>query len=108
MSARSLFMSLPSPTMMPERIGIIGSMQGVKASRSPKPKKLASTSQVLPDSNMAAMSVSLAEVEKRDEGATAGGALVMDGDDSAPKNDPESVPGAELAEARAIRGTWHW
>src|SRR3990170_4413448 len=101
MSARSLFMSLPSPTMMPERIGIIGSMQGVKASRRPKPKKLASTSQVLPDSNMAAISVSLAEVEKRGEGATAGGALVM-GEDSAPENVPESVPGAELAAARRI------
>jgi hypothetical protein len=27
--------------MMPDRIGIIGSTQGVKASRRPKPKKLA-------------------------------------------------------------------
>src|SRR3990172_1566253 len=98
MSARSLFMSLPSPTMMPERMGIIGSMQCVKASRRPKPKKLASTSQVLPDSNMAAISVSLAEVEKRGEGATAGGALVMDGGDSAPKIVPEDVPEAEPAE----------
>ena len=34
--------------MMPERIGTIGSTQGVKASSRPKPRKLASTSQVLP------------------------------------------------------------
>src|ERR1700693_4687618 len=95
-------MSLPSPTIMPERIGIIGSTHGVKASRRPKPKKLASTSQELPDSNMAAMSVSLAEVEKRGEGATAGGELVMDGEDSAPENVPEGAPETEPAEARRI------
>src|SRR3989304_5296400 len=99
-------MSVPSPTMMPERIGIIGSTHGVKASSRPKPKKLASTSQVLPDSNMAAMSGSLAEVEKRGEGVTAGGALVMDGEDRAPKNVPESVPDAEPAEASRISANW--
>ena len=47
--------------MMPERIGIIGSMHGVKASSRPNPRKLAITSQKLPDSNSATMSKSLAE-----------------------------------------------
>src|SRR3989304_469077 len=95
-------MSLPSPTMIPERIGIIGSMQGVNASSSPKPKKLTSTSQALPDSNMAAMSVSLAEVDKRGEGATAGGTLVRDGEDRTPPSMPESAPGAGPAGAKRM------
>ena len=45
--------------MMPDRMGIIGSMQGVNASSKPKPKKLASTSKGLSDWNRAAISKSL-------------------------------------------------
>ena len=40
-----LVMPLPWPTMMPERIGIIGNTQGVSESSRPKPKKLMITSQ---------------------------------------------------------------
>ena len=39
---------LPAPTMMPDRIGTIGSTQGVNASSSPKPKNVASTANRLP------------------------------------------------------------
>ena len=35
--------------MMPDRIGTIGKMQGVKPSRMPPPKKLATISQKLPE-----------------------------------------------------------
>ncbi len=38
-----------SPTMMPERIGIIGSTHGVNVRRTPAPKKSASVSRKLPD-----------------------------------------------------------
>ena len=38
----------PWPTMMPDKIGIIGNTQGVKDSSRPKPKKLATTHQKLP------------------------------------------------------------
>src|SRR3989338_8375664 len=38
----------PRPTMMPDRIGIIGNTQGVKASSSPAPKKKEMISQKLP------------------------------------------------------------
>ena len=37
----------PEPTMMPERMGIIGKTQGVSESSRPKPKKLATTTQKL-------------------------------------------------------------
>src|SRR5438067_1357025 len=47
-SARDLLRCSPSPAMMPERIGIIGSMQGVKASSSPSTRKPPSTSARLP------------------------------------------------------------
>ena len=43
-----MLMFSPWPTMMLERIGIIGKTQGVKVRSSPKPKKLSNTSQVLP------------------------------------------------------------
>ena len=49
--------------MMPDRMGIIGSIQGVNASSTPKPKKLAITHQKLPDSNSVAMSMSLEKTE---------------------------------------------
>jgi hypothetical protein len=39
---------LRPPTTIPDRIGIIGSMQGVKASAIPKPKKLRMMTQKLP------------------------------------------------------------
>ena len=39
---------LPWPAMMPDRIGIIGNTQGVKASSSPKPKKDAITTRMFP------------------------------------------------------------
>jgi len=45
--------------MMLERIGTIGSTHGVNDSSSPKPRKLASTTQKPPDWNIAATSVSL-------------------------------------------------
>ena len=41
-------MSSPWPTMMLERIGIMGNTQGVKVNNRPRPKKLNNTSQVLP------------------------------------------------------------
>src|SRR5258707_1270957 len=62
--ARALLMPRPSPAMIPERIGIIGSMQGVNASSTPKTRKLASTSAALP-SKRCATSMSLANSEKR-------------------------------------------
>ncbi len=39
----------PCPAMMPERIGTIGSTQGVNASRRPAPKKNPITSSRLPE-----------------------------------------------------------
>ncbi len=42
-NARRGVTSGPWPTISPERIGTIGSTQGVKASNSPKPKNTAST-----------------------------------------------------------------
>ena len=71
--------------MMPERIGIIGSMHGVNASSRPKPRKLASTSQKLPDSNRATMSKSLAEIENRGLGGTSSGPCVSAGTLDAPE-----------------------
>ncbi len=41
--------------MIPDRMGIIGNTQGVKASSRPMPKKLATTSQALSRCNMAAI-----------------------------------------------------
>jgi hypothetical protein len=38
----------PWPTMMPDRIGIIGNTQGVNDSSMPMPKKVASTANRLP------------------------------------------------------------
>ena len=58
-AARALPRFAPSPAMIPDRIGIIGSTHGVKASSSPNPRKLAITSAKLP-SNSRATSTSLA------------------------------------------------
>ena len=55
--------------MIPERIGTIGSTQGVKASSTPKPRKLASTSSGPPDSNRRATSKSLTCTVKPGAGA---------------------------------------
>ena len=65
--------------MIPDRIGIIGSTQGVNASSRPKPRKLASTTQKLPDWNSAATSRSVAQSEKRGCGSTENGAGVRPG-----------------------------
>ena len=54
----------PRPTMMPDRIGIIGNMQGVKASSRPAPKKNETISQKLPCLNsLAICEFSLAAVD---------------------------------------------
>src|SRR5258706_14045890 len=47
-TARTRVRPAPWPTMMPDRIGSIGSTQGENASASPKPKKLARISQKQP------------------------------------------------------------
>ncbi len=47
----------PRPTMMPDRMGIIGNTQGVRASSKPAPKKNDTISQKLPPSNSLAMRV---------------------------------------------------
>ena len=60
----------PWPAMMPDRIGIIGSTQGVKASSRPKPKKLAMTTNRLP---------SAIRFERRSCSETIGGASARDG-----------------------------
>ena len=90
--------------MMPERIGIIGSTHGVNASRRPNPRKLASTSQKLPDSNNATMSKSLAELESRaafvDEAGTESGPCVIEG-----TLDTAEPPAASLMEALVCIGT---
>ena len=90
--------------MMPDRIGIIGSMHGVNASRRPKPKKLASTSQKLPDSNSATMSKSVADPDRRaaveDEGGTLSGPCVTAGTLEVP--DPAA---ASFTLARVCMGT---
>src|SRR2546423_942870 len=80
MSARSLFMLRPSPAMIPDRMGIIGSTQGVKARRRPKPRKPASTSAALPW-NTPAISRSLAKIEKRGASSTTRGAQENSGGD---------------------------
>ena len=46
----------PWPTMMPDRIGIIGKVQGVNASSRPKPKKLSRISGTLAPASRRAMS----------------------------------------------------
>jgi hypothetical protein len=49
---------------MPDKMGTMGSTQGVKDSRSPAPKKLATTAQKLPDLRIpAALEVSFSEVD---------------------------------------------
>src|SRR3970040_1332759 len=45
----------PRPTMMPDRIGIIGNTQGVSASKRPAPKKNDTTSQKPPCLSTAAI-----------------------------------------------------
>ena len=54
-SARRVVTFGPWPAMMPERIGTIGSTQGVKASSSPAPKKKPMTSSRLPERMNAAI-----------------------------------------------------
>ncbi len=53
--ARPVVMRFPWPTMMLERIGIIGKTQGVKVSSRPNPKKLSRTRTVLPEASERAM-----------------------------------------------------
>ena len=60
----------PWPAMMPERIGIIGSTQGVNASSSPKPKKLAMIASRLPPA---------IRFESRSCSETIGGDSLLDG-----------------------------
>ena len=60
----------PWPAMMPDRIGIIGSTQGVKASSRPNPKKLAMMAKRLPPA---------IRVERRSCSETIGGASLADG-----------------------------
>jgi hypothetical protein len=55
-------MLLPSPAMIPDKMGIIGSTHGVNVSSKPKPKKAAITKIKLP-SNRRAISKSLAKID---------------------------------------------
>ena len=48
MNERRVVTFSPLPAMMPERIGTIGSTQGVNASNSPAPKNDSSTRKMLP------------------------------------------------------------
>src|ERR1019366_227671 len=70
----------PRPTMMPDRIGIIGNTHGVNASNNPAPKKKETISQKLPPLNSRAI------CEPSDTGACdeGGGASVMNGGASWP------------------------
>ncbi len=66
--------------MMPDRIGIIGSTQGVKASRRPKPKKLAMTTNRLPSAispDRRSCSETMGAAASRGE-AVPGGGIVID------------------------------
>ena len=62
MKARFVVTVLPWPAMIPERIGTIGSTQGVKASSRPRPKNVASTSGSRP-SRISAASRSCSETK---------------------------------------------
>src|SRR5450755_2429850 len=71
----------PRPTMMPDRIGIIGNTQGVSASNRPAPKKNETINQKLPPLNSRAI------CEPSDTGVACdemGGASVMAGGASWP------------------------
>ena len=46
MKARAVVILCPCPTMMPDKMGIIGKMQGLNAINRPNPKKLAATNQM--------------------------------------------------------------
>ena len=48
-------MSLPWPTIMPDRIGIIGNTQGVNASNKPAPKNITSVNRILSPRNALAI-----------------------------------------------------
>jgi hypothetical protein len=65
-------MFLPSPAMIAERIGIMGSTHGVNVSSMPRKRKPASTSTKLP-SNRRAMSISLANMDRRGRASTSRG-----------------------------------
>src|SRR5574340_845857 len=68
----------PRPTMMPDRIGIIGNTQGVRASNRPAPKKNETISQKLPPlKSLAIWELSLSG--KPAEAGTAGSGLMAEG-----------------------------
>src|SRR3989339_163760 len=70
----------PRPTMMPDKMGIIGKTQGVKASNSPAPKKEETISQKLPPLKSRAIRVfSVAGSAGRGAMADGGGASVIAG-----------------------------
>ena len=72
-----------SPAMMPDRIGIIGSTQGVKVSRMPAPKNAAAISHRLPE----ASSLSKRASSPITPGESAAGAASANGVDTAPGPD---------------------
>src|SRR3989338_9004883 len=78
MKACILVILCPRPTMMPDRIGIIGNTQGVNASNSPAPKKKEMISQKLPPLKSCAIR-ELSVSGKPAEAGAAGSGVISDG-----------------------------
>src|SRR3989338_1282515 len=79
MKACILVILCPRPTMMPDRIGIIGNTQGVRASNSPAPKKKETISQKLPPLKSCAIRVFSLSGKPAEAGATGSGAMAEGG-----------------------------
>src|SRR4030067_2247206 len=65
----------PRPTMMPDRIGIIGNMQGVRESNNPAPKKKETISQKSPPLKSLAICEPSEGAARGDEDAARGGGV---------------------------------
>src|SRR5258708_4722052 len=88
--------------MIPDRIGIIGSTQGVNVSNSPAPKNTATTAHERPDSRTPAKRASsLTALEVR-SGEEVNGSLSLKIDERDPPSD------ARRSSALCTFGNWGW